>query len=94
MGLRSAAIAVSLAVFLGQSGCSMRQSPAETRQKSFNQFSMTAPDSPDFTEEEEDPYGYVGKMTGRPVEKDPDQWYRQGFMSAKARNIERNLGQE
>lgn len=31
---------------------------------------------------------------GHKVEKDPDQWYRNYFMSEKAREVERNFGIE
>jgi len=49
---------------------------------------------PSWNKDVEDPYGFVGDMarSNRQVEKDPDPWFKNLFMSGEARNIERNLG--
>jgi hypothetical protein len=53
-------------------------------------------DARDYTEDSQEEWAFVGKEGRRdqPVEKDPDQWYRQYILSEKARSIEENLGFE
>lgn len=55
---------------------------------------LRVPDGVDPTEEEEDEWSFVSQEArgNQMLEKDPDPWWQMHFMSAKARNIERNLG--
>jgi hypothetical protein len=59
-------------------------------------FKAGGSDYKDFNEDEDDPYGYVGEIArgNEATVKEPDQWYRKNIMSARARNIEKNLGFE
>ncbi len=81
------AVALGFAIFCG-SGCQLMKS-----------MSMVAPSPSDYrdtTDEEDDEWASVGEEArgNRPVEKDPDQWWRNWLMSGRARAIERNLGIE
>ncbi len=82
-------------VFAGSSGCALMGpiNSANRYAKSF--FTFRGTDYADPTEEEDDPWITEAAdegRAGRPQERDPDQWYRNFFMSEKARSIERNLG--
>ncbi|MEX2286474.1 MAG: hypothetical protein WD648_05240 [Planctomycetaceae bacterium] len=92
MGLRSTALAVALAMTLASSGCSTVESPGEVSRKSAGLDKPEHPKGYSWNKDEDDPYGFVGKESGRAMEKDPDPWFKQLFYSGKARNIERNLG--
>jgi hypothetical protein len=50
----------------------------------------------DYTEDSQEQWKVVGEegRKGQTAERDPDQWYREYFMSEKARSIEENLGFE
>jgi hypothetical protein len=60
-----------------------------------NLFTFRGTDYDDPTEEEDEPWITDSANEGRADqvrERDPDQWYKNYFMSEKARSIERNLG--
>ena len=79
-----------------QTGCSLFESSREFTRQSLRAFKPRPTDYRDFTEEEDDEWGFVGKEARghRELEKDPDPWFKKYFMSEKARNIDRNLGFE
>jgi hypothetical protein len=92
MGLRTAAFAVIVTVIVGLGGCSTLNPETESARKSAGLDKPDHPKALPWNQDVDDPYGFVGKESGRPVEKDPDPWYQRYFMSGEARNIERNLG--
>ncbi|MEZ6043703.1 MAG: hypothetical protein R3C20_24665 [Planctomycetaceae bacterium] len=48
-------------------------------------------DAMDALNEDWDNVGKIGR-TGRRIEKDPDPWFKQNWMSDEARSIEHNVG--
>lgn len=83
-------------MLLLQSGCVVVEMSRKMADYTVDTFTPKGTDYSDPTEVEEDPWAFVGEEARgeRPTEKDPDQWYRRWFMSAKARSIERNFGIE
>ena len=94
MRLRHSALAIILAVSLVQCGCASLNPWAESERKEAGLEKPEHTGGYAWNKDEEDPYGFVGKESGRSLEKDPDPWFKQMFYSGKARNIERNLGLE
>jgi hypothetical protein len=58
--------------------------------------SWEPPDYTDAEEETQTEWESIGKQArhGRPIEKDPDPWWKEYVMSEKARSIERSVGVE
>jgi len=88
--------AIFAATSLSLSGCAMFEAAQETSRQSFRALRAKSSDYRDWNEDEEDEFAYVGEIARghEPPEKQSDQWYRRWFMSAQARNIEKNLGVE
>lgn len=89
-------IAISPALFVSSGCTSMIEPISELNRETLRVF-KPKPFDLDWTGEDEiDQWKYVGDEArgDRPKEKDPDPWYQKYIMSAKARNIERNLGIE
>jgi hypothetical protein len=94
---RSACLIVLGLLLAWQSGCLLMESAKEFGRHTKRQFTFRPGDYRDLTEEEADDWvGEVGRegRGDRPMEKDPDQWWRTFMMSEKARSIERNVGIE
>jgi hypothetical protein len=77
-------------------GCALVDGSRTASRETLRAAKPRPSDYRDPTDEPVDEYAYVGQIARnhRPVEKDPDPWFRQIFMSEKARSIERNLGFE
>lgn len=80
-------------VFAGLSGCAMMDSMSNYVKQTFS-FSKGT-DYINGTEEEDD--AWVSEMgeearSNHRRERDPDQWFKNYFMSEKARSIEHNVG--
>ncbi len=91
----------SLVVFIGlcalQSGCVLIEPMQEMSRQTKRIFTFRPGDYRDMTEEETDDWTDDVGREGRgnqPFEQDPDQLWRNWFMSEKARSIERNVGIE
>lgn len=97
MKLRCVATVLTTAAVVALSGCAAMKSTHELTRQTLRQFSFRPTDYRDTTEEKEDPWSQVG-LEGRgnqPRQKEPDpSWLRNLLSSAKARNIERNVGIE
>jgi hypothetical protein len=76
------------------SGCRTPMNEQADAAEPGQQHAYRLGDAPSWNKDVEDPWGEVGEMTrqARPVEKEVDPWYRNLFMSAEARNVERSLG--
>jgi hypothetical protein len=90
---RGFVLAVLGGLFMGLSGCQMMDSMANYMKHTFSSTKGTdyvsgadLEDDAWITEAAEEARG------NQPRERDPDQWYRNWFMSEKARSIERNFG--
>jgi len=77
-------------------GCQVLNTSRSSENPLGSSSSLQPSDYRNTTEEESDPWEFVGRDArgGRPREVDPDPWYRRMFMSAKARAIESNVGIE
>ncbi len=75
-------------------GCALVESGQDAARQTFRIFKFQPNDYRDFSEEQDDKWSFVGEDArgGMKRTRDPDQWFKQHFMSEKARNVERNLG--
>ena len=94
MSKRLTGLLIILAVTGSLTGCTIFNSIPEMTRQSVRMFKPRPFDYRDTTEEDQDEWSYVGTEArgDRPLEHDPDPWFKRLFMSGKARSIERNLG--
>ena len=89
-------IMILVGMFFLQQGCTTMMDSARNMGHQTKQFLSIKPGGyRDATEEEVDDWTEDVGREGRgnqPMEKDPDTWWRDLFMSEKARSIERNVG--
>ena len=81
-------------VVSGMSGCVLADFARESARQARHTLTPRPTDYRDGSEEPVDEWSYVGDDArgSQPREQDPDPWWKNRVMSAKARHIERNLG--
>lgn len=79
---------------ISSTGCTSLTGPQNAFAKSSRMFKPDTRDYDDGSDEDGHEWDFVGKegRAGQEREQDPDPWFKQMFMSEKARSIERNLG--
>lgn len=84
----------ALTISVLSTGCAMMQPVQEATRQSMRAVTPRSSGYRDGTDEAEDPWSTVGTEArgDRPMEEDPDPWYKKYFMSSKANSIEHNLG--
>ena len=84
-----------LGIAVGMSGCGLMQPIQATSDYFLSALSPKGHDQKAWADEESDAWVEEAGREARADQKrqeDPDQWYKNYFMSEKARSIERNLG--
>ncbi len=81
-------------LLLTSTGCQSFMSPRAAWRQSVSMFRPDSRDYGDGTEDDGSEWDFVGDegRSGQQKERDPDPWFKQNLMSAKARSIEHNLG--
>ena len=81
-------------LILTSTGCQTLQSPQSAWRQTTSMFRPDTRDYGDGTEDDGSEWDFVGKegRSEQQRERDPDPWFKQNLMSAKARSIEHNLG--
>lgn len=92
---RSLSLLFLAGLFALPSGCALMDATKEFGRQTKRTFTFRPGDYRDLTEEETNDWTESVGKEGRgnqPLEKDPDPWFANLFMSEKARSIERNVG--
>jgi hypothetical protein len=81
-------------LLLTSTGCQTMMSPQAAWRQTVSMFRPDSRDYGDSTEDDGSEWDFVGDQgrADQQRERDPDPWFKQNLMSAKARSIEHNLG--
>ena len=85
---------LSAILLAATTGCGLVESGRSSMTEMKRMFRPRPFDGPVTQEDIEDEWGFVGQegRAGQERERDPDPFWKNSIMSARARNIERNLG--
>ena len=79
---------------ISSTGCMSLSNPQNAFAKTGRMFKPDTRDYDNGADDDGSEWDFVAKegRAGQEREQDPDPWFKQMFMSEKARSIERNLG--